>query len=1043
MVKKMLKGGSLSPDTIQALLKKSYDKKLSSFQDFEIDKSLSGQRVQVYYNPALKQAVVVHRGSSGAKDWLVNDAGLLVGYRGKRFSHAQDIQKQAQQKYGASNVTTIGHSLGAKIAEEVGQKSKEVITLNKPTVSTKKVSGKQYDIRTAKDLVSILSPIAKNKNLITIPSGNKNPVSEHSTDVLSRLPKAKKIGRGMNGGVAPLSAVEQRTRIKNHIQAQLLEISNIPDTNKLPRLQALREYAYANQAQQRRLFLGREITIIEDEIRRITGGVIGFGVGMKGGATNAEVAVTFQEFTDRYAQIRRIPSPTLRHERLWELLEDGSGIADQLTPEQAAPFNNLINGTYTREFRRIGNEIDELNRIQEAEGNKENEKPSNRRGGKRAVTPPPSNLYSLSDEDIADIRRARQLAAQAAAAAAAQQVIENAEIAAEMAAWGVPLWNQPTVQPRAIRPRNIGAPRGGMVQEQAPPVITIEQMRQYILNRYNGIMEHPDWAGRRNNLYHLMNEVAEDYNPQYGNAFDDEVDIIFDTIQALQEGDQASDDGLTDFESSDEEGEILAIQNPDDMEGGGTGSSVYSDNPELRDEYSRLLESTRALSLQVANARLQLANRQDQSRQYEIDIAQLRALRDRLRDLIRNLITIRNSGTDISAPTEMYNNMLEEYIDLRTELGRNNDDEFPSNFGGGPRSSRQVAPAEYNISAVTPAPAPLYDENPIINYWMRKSPAEREKGLFDSKRRLLRLAPKLRYYQAGGDDSVIPRLQIERDDARKELKRIRLDTSISDAKRKALMEVQREKYNEINEYLNFSRREKSDLHEDINRSLTSEEGIVAVNQKIENANNNILAIEEINRRLGTDTTASGGIRYKYNPETDQYTRRNWLSRTKADTDIKVKQSQIDDLYIQLYHHPSRREEILYHFANDNGYTDDQLDYILSVIDNDENRKHTYIQTERRGAAIQPVVAIEYIDNPIGSHSRFRGDNISDLPLARQVPVEYGFIPEPEYEGTNPFQNPDELGELIPQTGAGRSDCYNECSECGCDSYRDFNALHAM
>jgi hypothetical protein len=197
--RKMLKGGSLSPDEIQGFLKKSYEKKPSSFQGYQIDKSLSGERVQVYYNPTLQQAVVVHRGSAGAKDWLVNDAGLLVGYRGDRFSHAKDIQNKAEKKYGAKNVTTLGHSLGAKIAEEVGQNSKEIITLNKPTVDTKKVSGKQYDIRTSSDLVSGLSGIASSKNQTTIPSGFRNPYSEHSPDVLSRLDD-KPIGKGRRGG---------------------------------------------------------------------------------------------------------------------------------------------------------------------------------------------------------------------------------------------------------------------------------------------------------------------------------------------------------------------------------------------------------------------------------------------------------------------------------------------------------------------------------------------------------------------------------------------------------------------------------------------------------------------------------------------------------------------------------------------------------------------------------------------------------------------------------------------------------------------------
>lgn len=232
----MLKGGSLSPDVIQGLLKKSYEKKPSSFNDYQIDKSLSGERVQVYYNPALRQAVVVHRGSAGAKDWLVNDAGLMVGYRGNRFSHAQDIQNKAEKKYGAKNVTTLGHSLGAKVAEEVGQNSKEIITLNKPTVDMKPVSSKQYDIRTGSDLVSGFSGIATSNNKTTIPSGYRDPYSEHSPDVLSRL-ENKPIGRGrrLKGGMVQEEEEEDeeaRREFAERINANVSTILESPEYSR-------------------------------------------------------------------------------------------------------------------------------------------------------------------------------------------------------------------------------------------------------------------------------------------------------------------------------------------------------------------------------------------------------------------------------------------------------------------------------------------------------------------------------------------------------------------------------------------------------------------------------------------------------------------------------------------------------------------------------------------------------------------------------------------------------------------------------------------
>jgi hypothetical protein len=46
---------------------------------------------------------------------------------------------------------------------------------------------KQYDIRTTKDLVSMLQPLQKDKNDIVILSETKKLDSEHKIDVLDRL----------------------------------------------------------------------------------------------------------------------------------------------------------------------------------------------------------------------------------------------------------------------------------------------------------------------------------------------------------------------------------------------------------------------------------------------------------------------------------------------------------------------------------------------------------------------------------------------------------------------------------------------------------------------------------------------------------------------------------------------------------------------------------------------------------------------------------------------------------------------------------------
>jgi hypothetical protein len=186
---KHMKGGSLSSDDLRSMLSGSYEKNLSDAGKFTVDKDLSGKRVKVYHNPETKQTVVSHRGTANMKDWLT-DAGMTFGYEGgKRFKHSKKVQKKAEKKYGTENLTTVGHSLGARLAEKYGQKGNEVITLNKPIIPKtfgKKISEKQYDIRTENDPVSALHSLQKNEKMKTIKSDTYNPLTEHGVDVLKR-----------------------------------------------------------------------------------------------------------------------------------------------------------------------------------------------------------------------------------------------------------------------------------------------------------------------------------------------------------------------------------------------------------------------------------------------------------------------------------------------------------------------------------------------------------------------------------------------------------------------------------------------------------------------------------------------------------------------------------------------------------------------------------------------------------------------------------------------------------------------------------------
>lgn len=203
-----LEGGKISARNLQGLLKQSYNPKNENFGDYEIDKSLSGQRAKVYKNKNTGEVSVVHRGTKGMTDWG-NNLKYALGFNisnNDRFNHARDIQKKAEDKYGKENVSTLGHSMGSKIAREVGKDSKEIISFNgvySPQDLFKPISDKEFNVRTSLDPVSALLPIKQNKNTFTIPSVSLNPLTEHKTDTLKRLPPEMMIGKGkkkMSGG---------------------------------------------------------------------------------------------------------------------------------------------------------------------------------------------------------------------------------------------------------------------------------------------------------------------------------------------------------------------------------------------------------------------------------------------------------------------------------------------------------------------------------------------------------------------------------------------------------------------------------------------------------------------------------------------------------------------------------------------------------------------------------------------------------------------------------------------------------------------------
>jgi len=181
----------LKMNTLHKMLDGSYSKKPTDVNGYVLDKSLSGQRAQVYHHPETNHLVVSHRGTSGIQD-IGTDIKMMLGFKkNKRFKHGKAVTDQAINKYGKENVSIIGHSLGHSIAKESNKKHKaELITLNgavTPHDMFDKQKSNEHIIRSKYDPISALhtlNPYKKKSNTYTLDNKLINPLASHSTDVL-------------------------------------------------------------------------------------------------------------------------------------------------------------------------------------------------------------------------------------------------------------------------------------------------------------------------------------------------------------------------------------------------------------------------------------------------------------------------------------------------------------------------------------------------------------------------------------------------------------------------------------------------------------------------------------------------------------------------------------------------------------------------------------------------------------------------------------------------------------------------------------------
>ena len=105
---------SLSKGTLQSMLDRTYQKENLPVENYVADATLSDNRVKVFHDPTTNHTVVAHRGSSGVRDWLIENPLYLFNVEaGYGWNNSKRRQKAAEKKYGTENLTTIGHSKGA------------------------------------------------------------------------------------------------------------------------------------------------------------------------------------------------------------------------------------------------------------------------------------------------------------------------------------------------------------------------------------------------------------------------------------------------------------------------------------------------------------------------------------------------------------------------------------------------------------------------------------------------------------------------------------------------------------------------------------------------------------------------------------------------------------------------------------------------------------------------------------------------------------------------------------------------------------------
>lgn len=179
---------------------------------YEIDKKLSNENQQVYYNPQTGKMLYNVTGSHNLTDWVNSDLKLALGIKkneGKpliergiesllpkswkkgfdrsyenilggfkdtdRYKQADETLKAAKAKYNPADVSITGHSLGGRIVQDIAKKGDKVYALDAGQTLGQKVKGgdNRQIYRTSGDVVSLASAWNPHVQTLTNPHTSK------------------------------------------------------------------------------------------------------------------------------------------------------------------------------------------------------------------------------------------------------------------------------------------------------------------------------------------------------------------------------------------------------------------------------------------------------------------------------------------------------------------------------------------------------------------------------------------------------------------------------------------------------------------------------------------------------------------------------------------------------------------------------------------------------------------------------------------------------------------------------------------------------